>query len=516
VISVFHKTSIGALIQKRGNHLGLTLAVLIAAGCFCFMLGHLSYSLWFDECQTATVVSAGGIQQVIDSAMNHRPYPPVYFLITRLFWKVKSDEFGLRLPSALSGAFTVVILFLLGRRMSGTLTGIMAALLLVFSPGILFYFADANAYALLTLLTTLATYFLYRGWQNNQPRDWLFYSLVSLLGLGTHQIYIFILGSQILAALLLFYPWQQFKNGTFSAALAHILSRRKWFFLSLAVLLGCWVSWVLFYLSHQGISAPLALSRIWSPATREAFDTTFYGILRAGRVRQAQLFPWLLALGAMVLLAKKKSHFVFLAILYSLPFISITLFIEMSLPFNSPRYVAAIYPLACLIAAHCLKLATANQWIYRRALFIALVIPLSFLMLRFMSGGYSVYRKATPDLFELQDWRGAAAYLNEKASPGDLVLIHQWFVQEALDYYYKGSAKQIPVHEEALDPVLSEVSRYAKSGSGSVWVVECTMAQPYPPLIEGLEKQSGLRTFTKQHFHNVFVWGYELGLPNQP
>jgi mannosyltransferase len=250
----------------------LIVALLIAGGCFYFLLGHLSHSLWFDESQTATIVSSDGIQQLIQTAMRERPYPPLYFLITRLSWKVESNEFGLRLPSALFGALTVVMLFILGRRMSGVLTGLLAALLLVFSPGMLFYFADANAYALLTLLTTLATYFFYKVWQSNKPMDWLCYSLISLLGLATHQVYIFVLASQGLVGLLFSYPWKQLRAVPLAANLGELWKRRKWFILGLVVLGGCWAGWALFYFSHGGARVPLSIARLWSSATSRVSD----------------------------------------------------------------------------------------------------------------------------------------------------------------------------------------------------------------------------------------------------
>lgn len=512
--SIFGTRSLNNILKKDGDRLGFVLAILIAGACLCFLLGHISYSLWFDECQTATIVRADSIPKLIDLAMKHRPYPPLYFLIARFSYNLINNEFGLRLPSAIFGSLTIVVLFLLGRKISGSVMGIVAALLLVFSPGMFYYFADANAYALLTFLATAATYFLHEAWQKNRGRDWLFYFWVSLLGLGSHQVYIFVLASQGLAGLLLFFPWHELRGGGPFAALALFWNKHKWFFLALAILLGCWAGWMFYYFTHGGTNAPLDPRRIWSAATGGAFDTTFYGLARGGRAHQIQVLPWLLILGAVGLFTKQKKHFVFFAVLYSFPLATITLFIEMSLPFNSARYVAAVYPLACLIAAHSLQFPMLlKRW---QSLSILLLIVMSFLLGRYILGGYRTYWNAKPDFFEFQDWRGSAAYLTEKAGPNDLVLIHQWYVQEALDYYYKGTAQQIPVHEESLEQLISEVALRVKNGSGLIWVVDCTMDKPHPPLIAGLEKECGLHPLTKLHFKGLYVWNFSLKPRAQP
>ncbi|MCX8042821.1 MAG: glycosyltransferase family 39 protein [Desulfobacterota bacterium] len=107
--------------------------------------------------------------------LNGEPYPdkpPLYFWLVALFSKPFGDVTALsaRLPAALAACGMLLLLFLFGRRLFDTQTGILAA-------GILFtteqFFSSATIARLDTLFAfwiMLALYLLYRGCSETPPR----------------------------------------------------------------------------------------------------------------------------------------------------------------------------------------------------------------------------------------------------------------------------------------------------------------------------------------------------------
>lgn len=89
--------------------------------------------------------------------------PPLYFLLLH-YWSlwVPLEPGWLRVPSAVFSALTVWPLYLIGKRLGGTVTGITAALLFTFSQHSFHFAHEVRAYSLLVLACTWAVWQLVR------------------------------------------------------------------------------------------------------------------------------------------------------------------------------------------------------------------------------------------------------------------------------------------------------------------------------------------------------------------
>ena len=148
---------------------GLALAIRF------FRLGE--WSFWADE--LATLRDAENLSAV-------RLYPIGYALIG---WVVKIagvSEFWARFVSALAGAATVPVLYLMGRRLFSGRTGLLAALFLCFSVFHVFFSQFARYYTLLTLFGTLAMWAFFAGLQGNNRRLLIVAWLLMGLSFFTH------------------------------------------------------------------------------------------------------------------------------------------------------------------------------------------------------------------------------------------------------------------------------------------------------------------------------------------
>ena len=180
-----------------------TAVVVLALVSVLVALGHMSHSVWYDESQTHLIARQGTLGGVTALAMQERPYPPLFFFAVHYSLLLRDDETGLRLPAAVFGALAVLAVFLLGSELVDSLTGTVAAFLFVLTPGAFRYFVDGNTYTLLMLASALSTLYLWRAARSDAMWDWALYALFALVGLGTHSLFVFHLGAQVLAGIFL-------------------------------------------------------------------------------------------------------------------------------------------------------------------------------------------------------------------------------------------------------------------------------------------------------------------------
>jgi mannosyltransferase len=89
--------------------------------------------------------------------------PPLYYLLLHYWMALNGDTpFSARLLSALFGAGTIPIIYLIGKRISGAVMGVAAAVLLALSPFNIRLAQDARMYTLLAFNASVAIYALVR------------------------------------------------------------------------------------------------------------------------------------------------------------------------------------------------------------------------------------------------------------------------------------------------------------------------------------------------------------------
>jgi mannosyltransferase len=90
-------------------------------------------------------------------------HPPLYYLLLH-YWITLNGytPYNVRLLSALFGAGTIPIIYLIGKRISGVMTGLVAAVILAFSPFNIYFAQETRMYTLLTFNAAVAIYALVR------------------------------------------------------------------------------------------------------------------------------------------------------------------------------------------------------------------------------------------------------------------------------------------------------------------------------------------------------------------
>jgi mannosyltransferase len=136
------------------------IVTLIGAGLRILFLANKG--LWMDETLSVWVANHSVVEMLPWIARIDR-HPPLYYLLLHYWIGLSGDTLqDVRLLSALLGAGTIPIIYLIGKRMSGIMMGLVAAVILAFSLFNIRYAQETRMYTLLTFNVAVAIYALVR------------------------------------------------------------------------------------------------------------------------------------------------------------------------------------------------------------------------------------------------------------------------------------------------------------------------------------------------------------------
>jgi mannosyltransferase len=161
--------------------------------------------LWFDEVftrNTATRSWSGIWEAARDTEAPHLVY---YSLLKPWLALAGTSDWALRLPSVLFGALAAGATALVGRRLFGEVTGLVAGLALAASSFFVSWSQQARGYTLAVLLATLATYAFVRACDERTTGWWAAWA-VTLAAAGWVNVFAFCVAAAHLAAFLLMRP----------------------------------------------------------------------------------------------------------------------------------------------------------------------------------------------------------------------------------------------------------------------------------------------------------------------
>lgn len=170
----------------------LTMHLVLAITLIALLLRVRSITLnglWYDELLTAMCINPREpLSRVLEMSIKHNDMPPLYFIATWCWAKFAGmSELALRLFSALQGAATIPLLYLLGKRLARPGVGVIAALLLALNWLHLEWSQEARPYIALVLLTCLSFLAYLRFLESPAPGRTAALAAVNLLLVYTHH-----------------------------------------------------------------------------------------------------------------------------------------------------------------------------------------------------------------------------------------------------------------------------------------------------------------------------------------
>ncbi len=379
-------------------------------------MSHLgSNSLWLDE--GATVALARTSWQHFGWVWwyGEANLQTVYFLLMRGWIHLGQSEAWLRLPSALFGIASIPWIFVVARKFMGDAPALASAALLAFSPSHVAYSQEARSYTLTIFLVLLSIYYFVRAVELGRRKDWVLWTLVSILAFYSHDFAALVLVAQ---ACSLFFkakpaPWRPVVIGG-----AVIL---------LTALPG---------LTYVFRASPENLHFIWMPRpnARELWHLAmFFG--GGGAKVIVALTLWtagLLAVSRSRRQVSTDDEFwrAMLVLLWAILPIAITALVSLLHPMFLPRYMIFSLPATIMLAA--LGMNALDRWHAG----LVLVIGLCAMSIPTILGEYNKPR---------EDWRAANNAILSSASPGDAVVFFPFYTRVMLDYYRDRYSGQTPI-----------------------------------------------------------------------
>ncbi len=189
-------------MDRKGLGLSKVALLLIILLAFLLRVYRLDHqSLRYDEGFSVYLARMSPGEITVRTASDI--HPPLYYYLLHLWLGPFGDsEFVLRFFSLVFGLLTVPLIYVLGRRLLSTASGLLSALFLAISPLYLWYSQEARVYTLVTFLCLLSSYLLLRALEGKASFLWGGYILVNVLAVYSHFYAFFVLAFHLLFLLV--------------------------------------------------------------------------------------------------------------------------------------------------------------------------------------------------------------------------------------------------------------------------------------------------------------------------
>lgn len=408
------------------------LIILVAALLRLTTLG--LKSVWLDEAYSVFAAAQG--HRIIWDGFD--PHPPLYYSFLHEWLKLvpAGSEFWLRLPSALASIAGLVLIYHLGKRLFDERFGLIALLLLAFSPLEIWYAGEARMYAFVILAWLMVTFALV--WQH-----WLAIPLYLVgLVLGLYVEYTFIPVWLVLCGVWLVYWWQR--------------GRKPIPFVLWVVLSGLgWLAYRPWWPQLQPFLDRLV--EVYEFYLRARF--AFLPVLTASHLLYALLGGVIIWIAAAFFIYKLLHYSAITAIVAPLvlfPFLFGLLLTPIPRLYIPKRIIVTGWPLVILFVTWLLWQLRDDG---RRMVWLMVVVSVIAALVNVL-------------LIPKPDWRDAAAFVETYAAPTDLVWVVPSFNGIPYDYY----ADKFP-NESGGEVGLQA----AAANSTTVWLITDNPASPIPP-----------------------------------
>lgn len=417
-MSTRRKTLGHAATQRLETHPGIVTLVLGAAmGLFAF--GRLgTRSIWGDEAISISY-AVEPLRSFLGS-VSRDPNMSLYYGVLWVWRRIFGDSvFAFRSVSVLFAALTVPVLYAVGARLYGRTTGLIAALLLATNAFVLTYAQEARAYALVLLLTTVATYFFVDALEGSE-RSLYAYVVFSALAFYAHFFSVFV---------------------TLGQACIILLARRR---------AAIWRRWGAAYGAMGILVAPVAYRSLtlgknpinWIP--RPGLDDLWSSVrdLAGQTAIPVIALAVVLALATPALLHLRRDYRIVLVLTWALLPIVVPFVVSQVHPIFIERYLIVSSPgIALLTALAVVRLAPPVAALALAAV-IACVLP----------SLWSWYHRPP-----LEDWKLASTFLASRAQPRDGVAYEMAWAIPALSYYVPNRFRWGPADDVLPSPLGTRV-----------------------------------------------------------
>lgn len=392
------------------------LSIILLIGAIARLIHITKADIWHDEGYTMMLIPHNMIDIIERTARD--VHPPLYYLVAHVWQGMfGTSELAIRSLSAVFSLATVILVYLLVRRLFSEGTARLAALFVALGPFVVRYSEEARMYGMAAFFVVLATYLIVRiaAKQTASLKIWLLYGLVLAAGLYTHYYTLFIVPVHII-----YLAWSR------GGIKPLIIDKNWWIGNSLGALLFLpWVPTILAQTSRvqAGFWIP--------PVTIETGPNTFMQFLAflpshafAGWISGALLTLFTLGIIHVYVTRKNLRRQIGLLTLWLVIPLAVIMIISMARPVYQDRYF--IY---CAVAMYILMavIVTRGVWFTKRP--IAQYLAVIVICGTFLGGIYSVGQSANHQMGTV------GQYVTNNYQKGDVIVSAELYTYFDFSYY---------------------------------------------------------------------------------
>ncbi len=285
------------------------------------------YGIWEWSFVTDEYTSLNKSEYRYNNTFNFASYLIIY-LIQNIFGE---NEFNVRLPFALLGAFSIPILYVLWRKPLGEFTAALASIILLFSAWHLWHSQIIRYYSPIVFFAVMSYYFYYIAITQNSVRYLCLAFLSDACAIAFHLTAVFIpIGCGTFSMLVLLFGKRYFEDCSRRISLLHILVYGVGGLLALGFLLKSLLDWQ-------------SMGQEWG------YGPFLFSLQLAKYIQFAVTITAVVGLFCLVL--EKHRLGIFFLVATATPTVS---FIFLSFFMSvRPDYLIYLFPLICLLSAYC-------------------------------------------------------------------------------------------------------------------------------------------------------------------
>jgi|GEM_PF-1368293 len=482
---------------------------IIFLGMFLRFYGLGTESLWLDEA-TSTLMAKQSLSTILFGQKDFA-HPPLFYSILHFVVIFDDSEFFVRLPSAIFGTLSILLVYLLGLKFFGSREALISSFLMAISAMHITYSQEARSYSLMVLLVILTIYFFILAYESNQIFKWLFSAFSASVLVYTHFF-----GFFVIAAIGIFYlldnfdfTSKRFKSQNMNKSF--LISMGTFFLFSFPVII--WLFKELGYTTGH---------KTWG-MSQDGFLYNIFINFSSYSTSLLIIYLLLLLSGMFFCLKDSRKWFSLLSVWLFMPLVA-GYFLAGTMPFQ-PRYLLFIMPAFLLfiskglvsIADYLTTDSNSHNSKYRKKKGVVsdtskkvsgkgikktpfVILPILFIVLALSYAPlYSYYT-----IPQKNDWRGTSEYLESVTQPGDYVVALPGYIGKPLMYYYDNSSDGTFYGDVAYSE--NELSSYVE-GKQRVWFLvtwDISAANPDGSAVKWLDKNA----YFVRSISNIYIFTY--------
>jgi len=480
--------------------------IILLSLCLRFYdLGGESY--WYDEIIMVRVAQ-DNIWTIVEGGR-----PPLYIIPSHFWIKLfGTEEFATRSLSAIFGAASIPVIYLIGRELFDRKVGLIGAFLMAVSQFQIYYSQDFRYYSLFVLITLLSFYFFLIALRSRHLGNFLFYVLFSVLLFYTHTFGVFVIGAQNLYFLLtwksnrrLAIPWIISQAIIIVAIMPRVLASLD------KVVEG--KSGPMNWLPEPSVWAPLLTLRNFIGAGLDypSWKTLITGIAFFVIVTITYIIwkgkdRWLASLRDFLSgfenVTSKRNELLLLLLWITIPILLPLILSEIFGPIYHDRYMISASPAFYIILAFLItKLGRV----------VPELITLGFVVIVITPGLLEFYR--TP---VREQWREAAKYVEDNSTIDDVIIFAESGREQnrgTFNWYYRGDLSECGINKHLKDyAAIDKEFVKCMRNTGRFWFVVREVPSPAHYLTEFLLKDTkrNIKLIRERRFTKITVYLFQM------